>query len=95
LPPGTVRGGSKGFAQLEVAVPSSPDREGGVAAGARAVTGHLIDVFAAAGEPGQVATRLREYTAAGLRGLLAWHVFGPDPHRGLELLATEVAPAVW
>jgi 5,10-methylenetetrahydromethanopterin reductase len=65
---------------------------GGIAAGARSVTDSLIDVFAAAGDPDQVAARLHDYTAAGLRGLLAWHVFGPQPHRGLELLATEVAP---
>jgi 5,10-methylenetetrahydromethanopterin reductase len=66
--------------------------DGGIAAGARCVTDSLIDVFAAAGDPDQVAARLHDYTAAGLRGLLAWHVFGPQPHRGLELLATEVAP---
>ncbi len=64
----------------------------GVAAGARLVTGALIDVFAAAGDPDHVAARLHEYTAAGLRGLLAWHVLGPAPGRGLELLAREVAP---
>jgi 5,10-methylenetetrahydromethanopterin reductase len=69
-------------------------REDGVTAGARAVTGHLIDVFTAAGEPDQVAARLREYTAAGLRGVLAWHVFGPEPRRGLELLAAEVMPTL-
>lgn len=70
-------------------------REDGIAAGARAVTGGLIDVFAAAGDPDQVAARLHEYTAAGLRGLLAWHVFGPQPRRALELLATQVAPKLW
>jgi 5,10-methylenetetrahydromethanopterin reductase len=70
-------------------------REDGVAAGARAVTEHLIDVFAAAGDPDQVIARLHEYTAAGLRGLLAWYVFGPEPRRGLELLAQEVAPKLW
>jgi 5,10-methylenetetrahydromethanopterin reductase len=67
-------------------------REDGVAAGARAVTGHLIDVFAAAGDPDQVTARLAEYTAAGLHGVLAWHVFGPEPRKGLELLARQVAP---
>jgi 5,10-methylenetetrahydromethanopterin reductase len=59
--------------------------DGGIAAGARSVTDSLIDVFAAAGDPDQVAARLHDYTAAGLCG-------GPRPHRGLELLATEVAP---
>jgi 5,10-methylenetetrahydromethanopterin reductase len=67
-------------------------REDGTAAGARVVTDHLIDVFAAAGDPDHVVARLREYTGAGLRGLLAWYVFGPEPRRGLELLAQEVAP---
>lgn len=69
-------------------------RADGVAKGAQAVTEHLIDVFAAAGEPGQVTERLREYAEAGLDGLLAWHVFGPDPRQGLELLAGDVAPAL-
>jgi 5,10-methylenetetrahydromethanopterin reductase len=69
-------------------------REDGVSAGAKAVTGHLIDVFAAAGTPDQVAGRLRDFTDAGLKGVLAWHVFGPDPLRGLELLAKEAAPAL-
>jgi len=66
----------------------------GLDAGAAAVTGHLIDVFAAAGDPGHVARRLHEYAAAGLRGLLAWYVFGPNPLDGLALLAGEVAPAL-
>ncbi|MGH3248426.1 MAG: LLM class flavin-dependent oxidoreductase [Trebonia sp.] len=69
-------------------------REDGVAKGAAAVTEHLIDVFAAAGEPGQVAERLREYADAGLAAPLAWYVLGPDPRRGLELLARDVAPAL-
>jgi len=70
-------------------------REEGLAAGARAVTRHLIDVFAAAGDPDQVTARLGEYSAAGLQGVLAWHVFGPEPRKGLELLAREVAPRLW
>ena len=56
------------------------------------MTEHLIDVFAAAGDPDHVTARLHEYTAAGLRGVLAWYVLGPDPRRGLELLARAVAP---
>lgn len=65
---------------------------GGVDRGAEAVTDHLIDVFAAAGDPDHVAARLGEYVSAGLRGVLAWYVFGPDPLAGLALLAREVAP---
>jgi 5,10-methylenetetrahydromethanopterin reductase len=67
---------------------------GGVAAGAAAVSEELIDVFAAAGSPDQVARRLNEFAAAGIRGLLAWYVLGPDPVAGLRQLAAEVVPLV-
>ena len=67
----------------------------GVDAGARLVTDHLIDVFAAAGDADHVAKRLQEYLAAGLRGVLAWHVIGPDPARSLQLLAEVVRPRVF
>jgi alkanesulfonate monooxygenase SsuD/methylene tetrahydromethanopterin reductase-like flavin-dependent oxidoreductase (luciferase family) len=66
----------------------------GVEAGARLVTDGLIDTFAAAGDPDHVAKRLREYADAGLRGLNAWHVIGPDRPRAMELLAREVADRV-
>ncbi len=65
-------------------------RDEGVAAGARLVGDHLIDTFAAAGSPDQVTKRLNEYAAAGIRGLLAWHVIGPDREHALQLLAEEV-----
>lgn len=68
--------------------------EGGVEAGARLVDDHLIDVFAAAGTPDHVAARLREYLDAGLRGVLAWYVLGPDPDRGLRLFAGDVVRAL-
>jgi 5,10-methylenetetrahydromethanopterin reductase len=61
-----------------------------VEAGAMLVTDEMIDTFAAAGTPEHVAARLQEYVRAGLRGVLAWHVIGPDRSRGLELLANEV-----
>jgi 5,10-methylenetetrahydromethanopterin reductase len=67
-------------------------REQGVEAGAALVSDHLVDVFAAAGEPDEVLHRLRAYVAAGLRGLLAWYVFGPDPRAGVRLLADAVLP---
>jgi 5,10-methylenetetrahydromethanopterin reductase len=66
--------------------------EQGVQAGAARVGDHLVDVFAAAGDPDQVAERLGAYAEAGLKGALAWHVLGPDPDAGLRLLATEVWP---
>jgi 5,10-methylenetetrahydromethanopterin reductase len=69
--------------------------EHGVEAGAKLLDDALIDTFAAAGEPEQVATRLRAFAAAGLRGILAWHVIGPDRMRGLRLLAEEVWPRVF
>ena len=59
-------------------------------AGAQLVTDEMIDAFAAAGTPDHVAARLQEYVRAGLRGVLAWYVIGPDRTRGLELLANEV-----
>jgi alkanesulfonate monooxygenase SsuD/methylene tetrahydromethanopterin reductase-like flavin-dependent oxidoreductase (luciferase family) len=54
----------------------------------------MIDTFAAAGDPDLVVERLREYLAAGLRGVLAWHVIGPDRAQALRLLADEVRPRV-
>jgi 5,10-methylenetetrahydromethanopterin reductase len=68
--------------------------EHGVEAGIPLITDSLIDTFAAAGEPSHVAERLREYANAGLRGVLAWHVIGPDPLRSLRLLAEDVWPQV-
>jgi 5,10-methylenetetrahydromethanopterin reductase len=68
--------------------------ERGAEAGAQLLDDALIDTFAAAGEPEHVAARLREFAAAGLRGVLAWHVIGPDRMRGLRLLAEEVWPRV-
>jgi 5,10-methylenetetrahydromethanopterin reductase len=67
----------------------------GVEAGAHLVGDGLIDVFAAAGEPEHVAARLDAYLQAGLRGVLAWHVIGPDPERSLTMLAREVRPRVF
>jgi 5,10-methylenetetrahydromethanopterin reductase len=61
-------------------------------AGAR-LPEELIDVFAAAGTPDEVAAALRRFVDAGLKGVLAWHVLGPDPERGLALLAAEAWPA--
>jgi 5,10-methylenetetrahydromethanopterin reductase len=46
----------------------------------------LIDVFAAAGTPDEVAAKVTEFGEAGLKGFLAWYVFGPDPDEGLRLL---------
>jgi 5,10-methylenetetrahydromethanopterin reductase len=64
----------------------------GVQAGAARVSDHLVDVFAAAGDPDHVTERLHAYARAGLDCALAWHVLGPDPAEGLRLLATEVRP---
>ncbi len=64
--------------------------DNGVGASAKLVTDEMIDSFAAAGTPDHVAARLQEYVRAGLRGVLAWYVIGPDRTRGLELLANEV-----
>jgi 5,10-methylenetetrahydromethanopterin reductase len=69
--------------------------ESGVAAGARLIGDALIDVFAAAGDPDEVASRLGAYVAAGLRGVLAWHVIGPDRARSVRLLAETVRPLLF
>jgi 5,10-methylenetetrahydromethanopterin reductase len=69
--------------------------EDGVDAGARLLDDDLIDVFAAAGEPDHVAARLHAYLESGIRGILAWHVIGPDRERSLKLLAETVLPRVF
>jgi len=69
--------------------------EAGVDAGARLITNSQIDTFAAAGAPDHVAERLRTYLEAGLQGVLAWHVVGPNPTRSLQLLAEVVRPRVF
>jgi len=61
--------------------------EEGVDAVARRLPEELIDVFAAAGTPDTVMEKLAEFEEAGLKGVLAWYVFGPDPDEGLRLLA--------
>ncbi len=66
----------------------------GLDVAARSLPSELIDIFAAAGTPDDVAESLRRHADAGLRGILAWHVLGPDPDEGLKLLAGEVWPAV-
>jgi 5,10-methylenetetrahydromethanopterin reductase len=69
--------------------------EHGAEAGARLIDDELIDSFAAAGDPEHVAERLVAYLNSGIRGLLAWHVIGPDRRRGMELLARVVRPRVF
>jgi len=61
--------------------------EEGVDAVARRLPEELIDVFAAAGTPDTVMEKLAEFEEAGLKGVLAWYVFGPDPDEGLRLLS--------
>jgi 5,10-methylenetetrahydromethanopterin reductase len=67
---------------------SVPER--GVDWVARRLPDDLIEVFAAAGDPPSVVSRLEELERAGVRGLNAWYVFGPHPDTGLRLLAEEV-----
>jgi 5,10-methylenetetrahydromethanopterin reductase len=66
----------------------------GVPAAAELVSDRVIDTFAAAGTPDQVIARLQTYKDAGLRGILAWHVLGPNRQAALRLLADEVRPHV-
>ncbi len=60
--------------------------EDGLDSVAERLPGELIDVFAAAGTPDAVMAKLGQFEEAGLKGLLAWYVFGPDPDEGLRLL---------
>jgi 5,10-methylenetetrahydromethanopterin reductase len=83
---------TSGADPAHVATVRSAVASGGVGAGAAAVTDELIDVFAAAGTPDQVAARLQEFAQAGIRGLLAWYVFGPERLSGIRQIAEEVAP---
>jgi 5,10-methylenetetrahydromethanopterin reductase len=76
----------------EVEAVRSAVAAGGIPAGAAAVSEGLIDVFAAAGAPDQVAARLQEFAQAGIRGLLAWYVFGPERLAGIRQIAEDVAP---
>lgn len=70
-------------------VRSSVSKEG-VDAVAERLPDELIDVFAAAGTPETVGEKLNEFEEAGLKGVLAWYVFGPDPDEGLRLLSEVV-----
>jgi 5,10-methylenetetrahydromethanopterin reductase len=67
---------------------------GGIEAGAALVSDGLVDTFAAAGTSDDVIRRLAEYTAAGLRGVIAWHVTGTHRQSAIGLLADEVVPYV-
>jgi 5,10-methylenetetrahydromethanopterin reductase len=77
---------SSGADPEAVAFVRSKVEEDGVDAVAERLPDHLIDVFAAAGTPDMVMAKLAEFEDAGLRGFLAWYVFGPDPDEGLRLL---------
>ncbi len=78
----------------EVAVVREAVAAGGVRAGAAAVTEGLIDVFAVAGTADEVVAGLGPFASAGMDLPLLWHTLGPDADRAVEVLATEVAPAV-
>ena len=68
--------------------------DGGVDAGAKALSRHLIDTFAAAGTVDDVIERLLPFAEAGLDLPLAWYTFGPDPAEGIRVLAEQVRPEV-
>jgi alkanesulfonate monooxygenase SsuD/methylene tetrahydromethanopterin reductase-like flavin-dependent oxidoreductase (luciferase family) len=69
-------------------------RSGGAAAGADAVTEHLIDVFAVAGTPEDVASGLGAFVDAGLDLPLVWHTLGPDQVAAVRTIAARVRPAL-
>jgi 5,10-methylenetetrahydromethanopterin reductase len=57
------------------------------------VTDRVVDSFAAAGTPAEVAARMRELAALGLDGF-SLTTTAPDPRRMLETLAGKVLPQV-
>jgi 5,10-methylenetetrahydromethanopterin reductase len=78
----------------EVAMIRATVGDHGVDAGAARISDALIDEFAVAGEPDHVAARLQQYIDAGLRGLIAAQVLGPDRLVALRLLAEHVWPKI-
>ena len=64
----------------------------GVAAGASAVSEHLIDTFSVAGTPHDVVEGLVIYADAGLQMPLVWHTLGPNPTEALYTIAREIRP---
>ncbi len=68
--------------------------EGGVEAGAKAVSESLIDTFAVAGTVDDVVNGLLAFADAGMHVPLLWHTLGPDPTKAVEVLARDVRPAV-
>jgi 5,10-methylenetetrahydromethanopterin reductase len=67
-------------------------RDAGLDAGAALISDALIDEFAAAGDVVQVTAGLQRYADAGIRGLIASQVLGPDRARAIHLLGVEVRP---
>lgn len=57
------------------------------------VTERIVDAFAAAGTPGEVAARIGELAALGVDGF-SLTTTAPDPQRMLETLAQRVLPEV-
>jgi 5,10-methylenetetrahydromethanopterin reductase len=68
---------------------------GGLAAGASAVSEHLIDTFSVAGTPNEVVKGLAPYADAGLQMPLVWHTFGPNSMDALSTIAKEIRPGLW
>ena len=69
-------------------------RREGVAAGAAAVSGQLIDTFGVTGDTAEVIERLERFGDAGMAMPLLWYTLGPDPTWAVGALAAEVLPAV-
>jgi len=69
-------------------------RGDGLAAGAAAVSGQLIDTFAVTGDTDEVIERLMPFAGAGMAMPLLWYTLGPDPTWATEALAADVLPAV-
>ncbi len=68
--------------------------EHGLDAGVKLVNDDLIDTFAVAGTVDDVVEGFGRFISAGLEFPLAWYTFGPDPDWAIDILASEVRPAL-
>lgn len=69
-------------------------QRGGIAAARPLLTDAWIDRLGIAGNPSEVVEKLAALVQAGVNTPIAFHTFGPDKHRAIELLAREVTPAL-
>ena len=69
-------------------------QHGDLDAAIAAIPDDLVGTLSISGTPDQCASRLAEYTEAGLDRPILYHVVGPDPVRSMSLIADELIPAM-